>query len=142
MFSGEYFHSIDSKGRVIVPVKLREALGDSFVVTAGLDGCLYMYSNEEWNSFADKLKTLPESKKETRQIQRYFFARAVTCELDKQGRILIPAKLREHAKLVKEVAFIGLLSKVEIWDKETWDNLDKDNEADIADKIDEFELTF
>ena len=76
MFSGEYFHSIDSKGRVIVPVKLREALGDSFVVTAGLDGCLYMYSNEEWNAFADKLKTLPESKKETRQIQKVLFCKS------------------------------------------------------------------
>ena len=117
---GEFNHSIDAKGRIIVPAKFREELGEEFVVTLGLDGCLFVYPDAEWQEFVSKLKQLPGNK-EARQLQRYFLAGATTCEVDKQGRILIPAKLREHAQLDKEVVFVGVLGKIEIWSKERWD---------------------
>ena len=96
MFMGTYDHSIDTKGRVIVPAKFRETLGDSFVVTLGLDGCLFVYPNEEWEDFVRQLKELPGSK-EARKLQRYFMAGAAPCDVDKQGRVLIPSNLREKA---------------------------------------------
>lgn len=129
MFIGEYSHSVDAKGRIIVPAKFREALGETFMVTMGVDGCLSVYSNEEWNAFVDKLRALPEGRKETRQLLRHFLAQASVCEVDKQGRILIPSKLRNHAGLIKDVVFVGVLSKVEIWSRERWE----DNESEIDD---------
>lgn len=120
MFMGEYNHSIDAKGRIIVPAKFREELGEEFVVTLGLDGCLFVYPDTEWQSFVEKLKSLPGNR-EARQLQRYFLAGAVTCEADKQGRILIPSKLREHAQLEKDVVFVGVLGKIEIWSRERWE---------------------
>ncbi len=142
MFTGEYSHSVDSKGRVIVPAKFRESLGDSFVITMGFDGCLSMYSNEEWNIFVDKLRSLPEARKETRQTLRYFLARATVCEVDKQGRVLIPIKLREHAALIKDVVFVGVLSKVEIWSRERWESNDMDDMDEIAERLSEFGISF
>lgn len=100
MFMGTYDHSIDAKGRVIVPAKFREELGDSFVVTLGLDGCLFVYPQEDWEDFVKQLRELPGSK-EARKLQRYFMAGAASCELDKQGRTLIPANLREKPDLRK-----------------------------------------
>ncbi len=142
MFMGEYDHTIDDKGRVIVPSKMREQLGESFVVTHGLDGCLYGFSNEEWEQFEQKLRELPANK-EGRQLQRYFMAGAVTCEVDKQGRILIPGKLRQKAGLEREVVFVGVLSKIEIWSKERWEMNDGyDDMDDIAEHMSEFGLTF
>lgn len=142
MFMGEYNHTIDGKGRIIVPAKLREELGEEFVVTLGLDGCLFVYPNDEWQSFIKELKNLPGSK-EARQLQRYFLAGAVTCEIDKQGRILIPAKLREQAALQKDVVFVGVLSKIEIWSKERWDsNNNYDDMDEIAEHMSEFGLSF
>ena len=119
MFMGEYNHTIDEKGRIIVPSKFREALGENFVVTQGLDGCLFLYSYEEWENFVEGLKKLPGNK-EARQLQRYFMAGAAQCEVDKQGRILIPQKLRVQAGLLKDVVFVGVLSKIEIWRRERW----------------------
>lgn len=144
MFIGEYSHSVDIKGRVIVPAKFREALGETFMVTMGVDGCLSMYSNEEWNDFVDKLRALPEGRKETRQILRHFLARATVCEVDKQGRILIPAKLREHAGLLKDIVFVGVLSKVEIWSRERWDENESsiDDVDDITEKLSELGIDF
>ena len=141
MFMGEYNHTIDAKGRIIIPSKFREALGDTFVVTLGLDGCLFVYPNDEWLSFVAELKNLPGNK-EARQLQRYFMAGAADCEVDKQGRILIPSKLREQAGLDKDVVFVGVLSKIEIWSKERWENNSYDNMDEIADRMSEFGLSF
>ncbi len=142
MFTGEYSHSIDTKGRVIVPAKYRESLGETFVITMGFDGCLSMYSNEEWEVFVNKLASLPEIRREARQTIRHFLAKATVCELDKQGRVLIPAKLREHAALLKDVVFVGVLSKVEIWSKERWDENDISDMDEIAEKLSELGIDF
>lgn len=142
MFMGTYGHSIDAKGRVIVPAKFREVLGDSFVVTLGLDGCLFVYPEEEWEDFVKQLKELPGSK-EARKLQRYFMAGAAPCDVDKQGRVLIPSNLREKVGLDKEVVFVGVMSKIEIWSKERWeDNNDFDNVDDIAEHMSEFGLSY
>jgi MraZ protein len=139
---GEYNHTIDTKGRIIVPAKFRDTLGDEFVVTLGLDGCLFVYPNDEWQNFITELKTLPGNK-EARQLQRYFMAGAASLEVDKQGRILIPSKLREHAGLEKDVVFVGVLSKIEVWSKERWDaNNTFDNVDDIAERMSSFGLSF
>ena len=121
MFMGEYNHTIDPKGRLIIPAKLREALGDEFVVTKGLDGCLFVYANTEWNNFEEKLRTLPLTNKNARQFTRFFLAGAAACEVDKQGIILIPQVLREFAKLEKDVVLVGVASRIEIWSKEVWE---------------------
>lgn len=142
MFMGEYNHSIDTKGRIIVPAKFREQLGEEFVVTQGLDGCLFVYPNNEWESFVSELKNLPGSK-EARQLQRYFMAGAASIEVDKQGRILIPSKLREQAQLEKDIVFVGVLNKIEIWSKERWEaNNTFDNMDDIAENMSSFGLSF
>ena len=136
MFMGEYNHTIDEKGRIIVPSKFREALGDNFVVTQGLDGCLFVYSYAEWDNFVEGLKQLPGTK-EARQLQRYFMAGAAACEVDKQGRILLPQVLREYADLKKEVVLVGVLSRVEIWDKDRWleNTYDEDEMEEIAERM-------
>ncbi|MDF2473723.1 MAG: MraZ protein [Anaerocolumna sp.] len=142
MFMGEHNHTIDAKGRIIIPSKFRETLGDEFVVTQGLDGCLFVYPNDEWLNFITQLKDLPGSK-EARQLQRYFMAGAATCEVDKQGRILIPTKLREQAALEKDIVFVGVLTKIEIWSKERWDsNNDYGDMDQIAEHMSEFGLSF
>ena len=139
---GEFNHSIDAKGRIIVPAKFREDLGEEFVVTLGLDGCLFLYPDSEWREFVEQLKHLPGNR-QARQLQRYFLAGATTCEVDKQGRILIPAKLREHAKLEKEVVFVGVLGKIEIWSKELWDaNDDYGDMETIAENMSELGISF
>ena len=122
MFMGEYNHTIDAKGRLIVPSKFREALGDTFVVTKGLDGCLFVYDNKEWNAFEEKLKSLPLTNKEARQFVRFFLAGAAEVEVDKQGRILIPNVLREFAGLAKDVALVGVGSRIEIWSRERFED--------------------
>lgn len=122
MFMGEYNHTIDAKGRVIVPSKFRETLGDEFVVTKGLDGCLFVYDNHEWAAFEEKLKSLPITNKDARAFVRFFLAGAAGVEVDKQGRILLPGSLREFAQLVKDVVLIGVGSRIEIWSKERWED--------------------
>ena len=122
MFIGEYQHSLDSKNRIIVPAKLREGLGNKFVITKGLDGCLYAYPLEEWKILEDKLKTLPLTNKDARTFVRFFFSGACEVELDKQFRGLIPQNLKEYAKIEKDIVSIGVLSRVEIWSKEMWEN--------------------
>ena len=120
---GEYNHTIDAKGRLIVPSKFRETLGDTFVVTKGLDGCLFVYDNEEWGIFEEKLKSLPITNKEARQFVRFFLAGAAEVEVDKQGRILVPNVLREFAELNKDVVLIGVASRIEIWSKERFEGM-------------------
>ena len=120
MFMGEYSHTIDTKGRLIIPSRFREELGETFVVTKGLDGCLFVFSDEEWKAFESKLKSLPLTNKNARQFARFFVAGATPCELDKQGRILLPATLREFAGLEKDVVLTGMLNRIEIWSKDKW----------------------
>jgi MraZ protein len=142
MFMGEFNHTIDSKGRIIIPAKFREGLGDNFVITQGLDGCLFAYPITQWQEFVTKLQTLPGTK-EARQLQRYFLAVAAECEADKQGRILIPAKLREDAALDKDIVFVGVLNKVEIWSKERWDDNNDYGDMDaIAEHMSEYGISF
>lgn len=133
MFMSQYNHTIDAKGRVIIPAKFREKLGESFVITKGLDGCLYGYAKEEWNAFEEKLGTLPITNKNSRQFTRFFLAGAAECELDKQGRILIPSVLREFAGLDKDVVLVGVASKIEIWSKERWDESNGEYETNMDD---------
>ena len=122
MFMGEYNHSIDAKGRMIVPAKFREQLGEEFVVTKGLDGCLFVYSNEEWQRIEEGFREKPLTAKDARRFTRLFFAGAANCEVDKQGRILLPANLRTYAGIEKEVVSIGVLNRVEIWSKERYES--------------------
>ena len=143
MLMGQYEHTIDAKGRVIIPAKFREELGEKFVLTKGLDNCLFVYSLEEWKNIEAKLKTLPLTKKDARAFTRFFLAGAVECEIDKQGRILIPANLREHAKIEKDVIFIGVSTRVEIWSKEVWEEYSNNTDVsfeEIAEHLDELNI--
>ncbi len=121
MFMGEYQHSVDAKGRLIVPAKFREALGETFVVTRGLDNCLFGYPMDEWRKLEEKLKGLPMTKKDTRAFARFFFSGATEVEIDKQGRINIPSTLMQHAHLIKECVVLGVSNRIEIWAKDAWE---------------------
>ena len=121
MFMGEYNHTIDAKGRLIIPAKYREVLGDEFVVTKGMDGCLFVFDNSEWQVFAEKLRSLPMIDKEVRQFTRFFLAGAASVEVDKQGRILLPSVLRDFAGITKDTVLIGVGSRIEIWSKDRWE---------------------
>ena len=122
MLIGEYEHSLDAKGRVILPAKLREDIGEKFIITKGLDSCLFGFSKSEWLNFEEKLKTLPLTNKNARDFVRFFLSGAVEAELDKQGRFLIPGNLRDYASLDKETVITGVGTRIEIWDKEKWQN--------------------
>jgi len=137
MLIGEFEHSIDAKGRLIMPAKLRETIGDKFVVTKGLDGCLFAFSLIEWANFEEKLKSLPLSNRNSREFTRFFLSGATECEIDKQGRFLIPNNLRESANLQKEVVIIGVGTRIEIWDKEKWNSYNDENISveDIAENM-------
>ena len=130
MLIGEYEHSLDAKGRLIMPSKLRQDIGEKFIITKGLDGCLFVVSQNEWNNFETKLKTLPLSDKNARNFVRFFLSGATECEIDKQGRFLIPANLRESAKLEKDAMIVGVGTRLEIWNKETWLNCGENISAD------------
>ena len=120
MLIGEYEHSLDTKGRLILPAKIREDLGEKFIVTKGLDGCLFGFSKNEWNNFEEKLKTLPLTNKDARDFVRFFLSGAIECEIDKQGRFLIASNLRKYAELEKEAVIIGVGTRIEIWNKDKW----------------------
>jgi MraZ protein len=117
---GEYEHSLDSKNRLILPSKLREDLGEKFIISKGLDGCLFGFSMKEWDNFEEKLKTLPLTNKDARDFVRFFLSGAVECAADRQGRFLIPSNLKEYAMLDKEVVLTGVGTRIEIWDKDKW----------------------
>lgn len=139
MFMGEYQHSIDDKGRLIIPAKFRDGLGASFVVTRGLDNCLFVYPQSEWENLEAKLKTLPFTRADARAFSRFFFSGASECELDKQGRANIPSHLREYAKLIRDCVVIGVSNRVEIWGKESWETYcdsSANSFAEIAEKLD------
>ena len=138
MFMGEYQHSIDEKGRLIVPARFREELGLNFVVTRGLDNCLFVYPKAEWQNLEQKLKSLPLTNASARSFVRFFFSGASECELDKQGRILLPPNLREYARLDREVVLIGVSSRVEIWSRTEWEKYSRQADEsfeEIAEKI-------
>lgn len=136
MFIGEFTHALDAKGRVSIPSKFREALGDLFYITKGLDNCLFIFPKEEWVLFEEKLKALPMTNKNARAFVRLFFSGASECELDKQGRILIPQPLREHAGIEREAVIIGTGTRLEVWSQEGWtryidpENIDYDEIAE------------
>ena len=133
MLTGEFNHSIDTKGRLIIPSKFRDILGDDFVITKGLDGCLFLYPANEWKIFEEKLRTLPLTNKNARTFTRFFLGSAVDGGLDKQGRVLISSALRAFAGLDKEVVLVGVLGRVEIWDKAKWD----ENNTEVEENMDD-----
>lgn len=132
MFMGEYQHNLDSKGRIIVPAKFRDGLGESFVITRGLDNCLFAYPMDEWKILEEKLKKLPLTKKAARSFTRFFLSGASECEIDKQGRINIPQSLRTYANLTKECIVIGVSNRIEIWDQAQWDAYISESEESFA----------
>ena len=143
MFMGEYHHSIDTKGRIIVPSKFRENLGDMFIITRGLDQCLFGYPISEWSAIEEKLKALPLTKKDARAFTRFFFSGATESELDKQGRINIPAPLLQYAKLDKECVILGVSNRIEIWSKQIWEDYFSQSEesfAEIAENMIGFDI--
>jgi MraZ protein len=143
MFMGEYHHSIDNKGRMIVPSKFRDELGDMFIITRGLDQCLFGYPISEWELIEEKLKGLPLTKKDARAFTRFFFSGATESELDKQGRINIPAPLLQYAKLEKECVILGVSNRIEIWSKQIWEDYFTQSEesfAEIAENMIGFDI--
>ncbi|WP_105614972.1 division/cell wall cluster transcriptional repressor MraZ [Vallitalea okinawensis] len=140
MFIGEYKHTVDTKGRLIIPSKFREQLGENFIITKGLDECLFVYPIDEWKAFESKLKTLPLSNKNARKFVRFFLAGARECEIDKQGRTLLAANLREYATIEKEVFLIGVSNRVEIWSKDQWNaynNVEDFDPTELAEAMEE-----
>lgn len=136
MFMGEYNHTVDAKGRLIVPSKFRESLGEEFVITKGLDGCLFVYSSDEWKVIETKFREVSQFSKEARKFARFFFAGAAACEVDKQGRVLLPANLREFAGIEKEVVLAGVLNHIEIWSKDRWQETSEyDDVEEIAEHM-------
>jgi MraZ protein len=143
MFMGEYQHNLDVKGRIIVPAKFRDGLGEKFVLTRGLDQCLFVYPLDEWKILEDKLKQLPLTKKDARKFTRFFLSGASECEIDKQGRISIPQSLRTYANLTKECTIIGVSNRLEIWDDAVWQQYVSESEdsfAEIAENLMDFDL--
>ncbi|MFI3284534.1 MAG: division/cell wall cluster transcriptional repressor MraZ [Erysipelotrichaceae bacterium] len=141
MFIGEYRHNLDAKNRIIIPSKYRDELGATFIVTLGLDGCLTIYSYEQWSRLLEELKKLPDTKKESRMYRRLIIAKASECELDKQGRIQLPSHLVKGAQMQKECVVVGVSEHVEIWALETWNAFYEEASAsfeDIAEKLTDF----
>lgn len=135
MFMGEFHHTVDNKGRLIIPSRVREDLGDQFIVTRGLEKCLFIYPRDEWNNIIQKYKQLPDTK-DRRYFMRIFLSGATICELDKQGRINIPIPLLEYASLEKDCIIIGVDDRLEVWSKERWDAFITENEENLSDIAD------
>jgi len=133
MFMGEYHHSIDDKGRLIIPAKFREELGSKFIITRGLEKCLYIYSENEWKIKVAKLKTLPFTKKDVRMFERFFLSGATECEFDRQGRINITSLLVRYADITKECVIIGANDRLEIWSETNWNQMIEANSDKIED---------
>jgi len=127
MFIGEYQHAIDNKNRIIIPSKFRDEIGETFVITKGLDGCLYAYTMDEWKLLEEKLKKLPLTSKDARAFVRFFFSGANEIDVDKQGRALIPQNLSEYAAIKKDIISIGVSTRIEIWSKEKWEEYNNQN---------------
>ncbi|NLV36586.1 MAG: division/cell wall cluster transcriptional repressor MraZ [Clostridiaceae bacterium] len=121
MFYGEFQHTVDQKGRIIIPSAFREELNVKFMLTKGLEECLFIFSMPRWNSLVEKLETLPLSNTNARSFTRFFFSSAAQCEMDKNYRILIPPDLRNHAELEKEISIVGVGNRVEVWSRDRWE---------------------
>ena len=139
MYIGEYNHSTDSKGRVIMPAKFREELGEKFYITKGMDSCLFIYDEDEWMNLDAKMRNLRLTSKKAREFSRMFYAPARELTLDKQGRILIPQNLRSYAQISKDVVIIGVSTRIEIWDQNVWDQYISREEMNYEEIMDEFE---
>jgi MraZ protein len=138
MFIGEYHHTIDEKGRIIIPVKFREELGNNFIITRGIENCLFVYSTENWARITDKLNSLPFTKKDARTFNRFFMSGATDVELDKQGRVNISKPLIDYANLLKDCVIIGTGDRLEVWSQESWESFfdsTKDSMSDIAENL-------
>lgn len=143
MFIGQYNNKMDVKGRLSMPVKFREEIGTKFIITRGLDSCLFGYSLKEWQKIESKIKSLPITKKNARSFQRFFFSGATEVEIDRQGRINIPKSLIDHASLEKECVVNGIANRIEIWDKAKWDTQLQESELafeEIAEELENFEF--
>lgn len=143
MFMGEFKHSIDAKGRLIIPAKFREQLGSDFVITRGLDGCLFGYPMSEWRVLEENLKKLPLNKRDARSFVRFFYSAATESDFDKQGRINVPKTLREHAALDKKCVIVGVSNRIEIWAEERWESFTdeaEENFDEIAENMIDFEF--
>lgn len=143
MLMGEFQHNIDAKGRIIIPAKLREDLGAKFVITRGLDGCVFGYPLDNWEKIQEKLKQLPLAKKEARAFTRFFYSAAAEVEIDKQGRINIPSTLVDYASLEKECLVLGVSDRIEIWSKTKWESVSSEIEEsfeEIAEDMLDFGL--
>ncbi|MFC0188997.1 division/cell wall cluster transcriptional repressor MraZ [Fictibacillus aquaticus] len=143
MFMGEHQHNIDEKGRMIIPAKFREELGSTFILTRGLDECVFVYPMDEWKVIEQKLKSLPFTKKDARAFTRFFFSGATECQLDKQGRVNIAPPLRDYAKLEKDCVVIGVSNRIEIWSKSKWEDYFSNSEqsfGEIAESLLDFDL--
>lgn len=143
MFMGEYHHNVDTKGRLIVPAKFRDELGEMFILTRGLDQCLFGYPMSEWKIIEEKLRGLPMTKKDARAFTRFFFSGAIECEVDKQGRINIAGPLMDYAKLEKECVVLGVSNRIEIWSEVIWNeyfNESADSFAEIAENMIGFDI--
>ena len=138
MFMGEYHHSLDEKSRIVIPSNFRFELKDNFIIVKGLENCLYIFSKEEWNKVVSKLESLPFTKKDVRIFKRSFFSGASNVELDKSGRIVISSNLKDYARIKKECVIIGAGDRIEIWDKDEWNNFMntyEDKVSDIAENL-------
>ena len=138
MFIGEYHHTIDEKGRIIIPAKFRENLGKEFIITRGIENCLFVYSLQNWAKITDKLSSLPFTKKDARTFNRFFMSGATNVELDKQGRVNISQPLIDYANLIKDCVVIGTGDRLEVWSQESWNSFfdsTKDNMSDIAENL-------
>lgn len=133
MLMGEFRHALDAKGRLIIPAKLREDLGERFVLTRGMDGCLFGYPLSNWNALEEKLQQLPLAKKDARAFVRFFYSAATECEYDKQGRINIPKSLQTHAALDKKCVIVGVSDRIEIWSEQRWLEVAQKAEEDFDD---------
>ena len=136
MFIGEYHHSIDEKGRLIIPSKYRDDLSEKFIITRGIENCLFAYSIEQWTKITNLLETLPFTKKDARQFVRFFLSGATIAEFDKQGRVNLPNPLINYANLNKECVIIGVNDRLEVWSKVRWENFIDENESDLSDIAD------
>ncbi len=143
MFMGEYRHNVDTKGRLIIPAKFRDGLGEVFVLTRGLDQCLFGYPMDEWKMIEEKIKSLPVTKKDARAFARFFFSGATECEIDKQGRINIPQSLLQYSKIEKETVIVGVSNRIEIWSKTIWEEYFAQSEEsfnEIAENLVDFDF--
>ncbi|TGD25315.1 transcriptional regulator MraZ [Companilactobacillus suantsaicola] len=143
MFMGEFHHALDNKGRIIIPAKFRKLLGDEFVITRGMDGCLFGYPMEQWDKLEGQLDKLPLTKKDARAFTRFFYSAAAEVEFDKQGRINLSAPLIKFAKLTKNCVIVGVSDRFEIWDEQRWNDFSQeaeDNFEEISEKMTDFDF--